>query len=366
MSDPASPTRGVATLRWVGDLQGGCCRMIDQTLLPGQLVELECRTQEQVWEAIKRLAVRGAPAIGVAAAFGLVLGARNSPAADAAALRADVDRSAAYLASARPTAVNLAWGLQRLQRRLAARGDLPVPQLKQALLDEALAVWEEDRRICRALGRHGQTLLAEGEGALTHCNAGGLATADYGTALAVFFAAQETGKHFRVFADETRPLNQGSRLTAWELQNRGIDVTLICDNMAAQVMREGRIQKVFVGADRIAANGDTANKIGTYAVSVLARHHGIPFYVVAPISTFDLATPDGSGIPIEQRDPSEIDRGFTAPNAPAGVKVYNPAFDVTPHEHIVGIVTEYGVIERPDAARVREHFMRHGLLADKG
>jgi methylthioribose-1-phosphate isomerase len=365
-AQPASPTRGLATLSWEGDLAGGCCRMIDQTLLPGALVEIEVRTQEAMWDAIKRLAVRGAPAIGVAAAFGVVLGARGSAARDAAAFRADVAATVKYLASSRPTAVNLFWGLQRMQQHLASRGEQPVPALKQALLDEALAVWEEDRRICRALGRHGQALLADGEGALTHCNAGGLATADYGTALAVFYAAQEAGKRFHVFADETRPLNQGSRLTAWELQNRGVDVTLICDNMAGQVMREGRIQKIFVGADRIAANGDTANKIGTYSVSVLARHHGIPFYVVAPISTFDLSTPDGAHIPIEQRDPGEIDRGFAGPNAPPGVKVYNPAFDVTPHENIAGIVTEHGVIERPDAPRIREHFIRNGLLADKG
>jgi methylthioribose-1-phosphate isomerase len=366
LAQPASATRGIATLRWVGDLGTGCCRLIDQTRLPGEFVELDCRSAADMREAIRRLAVRGAPAIGVAAAFGAVLGVRGSPARSAAELRAELARVTDELASARPTAVNLAWGLQRMLRKAAALGDLPVPRLKQALLDEALAVWDEDRRICQDLGRHGQALLADGEGALTHCNAGSLATAGDGTALAVFYAAQEAGKRFRVFADETRPLNQGSRLTAWELQNRGIDVTLICDNMAAQVMREGRVQKVFVGADRIAANGDAANKIGTYGVSILARHHGIPFYVVAPISTFDLSTPDGARIPIEQRDPAEIDRGFSGPNAPAGVRVYNPAFDVTPHEHITGIVTEFGVIERPDLASVREHFIRNGLPTDKG
>ncbi len=365
---PATSTRSSpapATIRWIGDLQSGCCRLIEQTLLPGELREIDCTTQEQMWDAIKRLAVRGAPAIGIAAAFGTVLGARVSRATDAAGFRRDVQAVTGYLATSRPTAVNLFWGLQRMQAALAAAGETPVPQLKQRLLDEARAIWEEDRTICRALGRHGQALLAEGETALTHCNAGGLATADYGTALAVFFAAQEAGKRFKVFADETRPLNQGSRLTAWELQQRGIDVTVICDNMAGQVMKEGRIQKIFVGADRIAANGDTANKIGTYSVSVLARHHGIPFYVVAPVSTFDLSTPDGSGIPIEQRDASEIERGWSAPNAPSGVAVYNPAFDVTPHAHIAGIVTEYGVIDRPDAARIREHFIRNGVLADK-
>jgi methylthioribose-1-phosphate isomerase len=340
--------------------------MIDQTLLPGQLVEIDCASPEQVWDAIRRLAVRGAPAIGVAAAFGAVLGARGSAAADAAGLPSDLAATTAYLAGARPTAVNLSWALQRVSEAVDRAGERPVPELKEVLLDEALAILEEDQRICRDLGRHGQALLVDGERALTHCNAGGLATADYGTALAVFFAAQEAGKRFAVFADETRPLNQGSRLTAWELQQRGIDVTLICDSMAGQVMREGRIDKVFVGADRIAANGDTANKIGTYSVAVLARHHGIPFYVVAPTSTFDLAVADGSGIPIEQRDPEEINRGFAEPNAPAGVGVYNPAFDVTPHELITGIVTEFGVIEGPTAERVREHFTREVRAADRG
>ncbi len=353
------------TIRWVGDLDGRC-RLVEQTLLPGEFKEIDCETQEDMWDAIKRLAVRGAPAIGVAAAFGTVLGVRNSGATDAAGFLDDLKATTEYLASSRPTAVNLFWGLDRMTRVARAAGDVPVAQLKERLLQESKTIWEEDRDICRRLGKHGAALLGEGENALTHCNAGGLATADYGTALAVFFAAHEQGKQFAVFADETRPLNQGSRLTAWELQNAGIPVTLICDNMAGQVMKEGRIQKVFVGADRIAANGDAANKIGTYSVSVLAKHHGVPFYVVAPTSTFDMATPDGAGIPIEQRDPEEIRRGYSGGlNAPADVDVYNPAFDVTPHEHIAGIVTEFGVIERPDTERVREHFRRHGLLADE-
>jgi methylthioribose-1-phosphate isomerase len=349
---------------WEGGLDGRC-RLIEQTLLPGELRVVDCTTSEEVRDAIRRLAVRGAPAIGVAAAFGAVLGARGSGAADAAGFRADLERIRQRLASARPTAVNLAWALGRVVAAVHAAGDRPVPELKRRLLDEALAICAEDRRICRALGRNGQELLADGETALTHCNAGGLATADYGTALAVFFAAQEAGKRFRVFADETRPLNQGSRLTAWELQRRGIDVTVICDSMAGHVMQSGRIQKVFVGADRIAANGDTANKIGTYSVAVLARHHGIPFYVVAPTSTFDLELPDGTAIPIEQRDPEEINRGFVGPNAPPGVAVYNPAFDVTPHDYIAGIVTEFGIVERPEQSRIREHFIRNGLLSDR-
>ena len=353
------------TVEWVGGLDGHC-RLIDQTLLPGELRVIDCRTAEELRDAIARLAVRGAPAIGVAAGFGAVLGARGSTARTAAEFRADLAAVAARLESARPTAVNLAWALARVSRAVDEAGDRPPSELKQRLLEEARAIETDDRRICRALGRHGQELLRDGEAALTHCNAGGLATADYGTALAVFFAAQEAGKRFRVFADETRPLNQGSRLTAWELQRRGIDVTVICDSMAGQVMREGRIQRIFVGADRIAANGDTANKIGTYSVAVLAHHHGLPFYVVAPTSTFDLATPDGRGIPIEQRDPGEINRGFSGPNAPSGVAVYNPAFDVTPHELITGIVTEFGVIDRPDAAGIREHFTRHGVSVDRG
>jgi len=266
--------------------------------------------------------------------------------------------------------VNLFWGLDRMSRVAAeavAAGTTDVAALKQCMLDEAQTIWSEDREICRALGRHGSALLNDGEGALTHCNAGGLATADYGTALAVFFSAQEAGKEFSVFADETRPLNQGSRLTSWELFQRGIDVTLICDNMAGQVMKEGRIDKVFVGSDRVAANGDAANKIGTYSVSILAKAHGIPFYVVAPTSTFDMQCPHGDQIPIEQRDPDEIRRGYSGGlNAPEGVKVYNPAFDVTPHENIAGIVTEFGVIEHPDTEAVKKHFRENGLLTDEG
>ncbi|MDG2149449.1 MAG: S-methyl-5-thioribose-1-phosphate isomerase [Planctomycetota bacterium] len=353
------------TIHWIGDLDG-CCRLIEQTLLPAEFKEIDCQTQEDMWDAIKRLAVRGAPAIGVAAGFGTVLGVRNSTATSASAFLEDLQKTVDYLSSSRPTAVNLFWGLDRMRRVAHAAGDISVPELKQRLLDEAKAIWTEDRDICRRLGKHGAALLHEGESALTHCNAGGLATADYGTALAVFFAAQEEGKTFAVFADETRPLNQGSRLTSWELHNAGIDVTLICDNMAGQVMKEGRIQKIFVGSDRIAANGDAANKIGTYSVSVLAKHHGIPFYVVAPTSTFDLNTAHGDDIPIEQRDPDEIRRGYTGGlNAPADVAVYNPAFDVTPHEHIAGIVTEFGVIQNPDTEAVLEHFRRNGCLADE-
>ncbi len=353
------------TLWWEGGLDG-VCKMIEQTKLPGTLEIIDVTTQEEMWDAIKRLAVRGAPAIGVSAAIGTVLGIRSSAASDRAAFLEDLEATTDYLATSRPTAVNLFWGLDRMTRVAhATPADMSVPDLKQHLLDEAITIWNEDRAICRALGKHGHPLLAPGEAALTHCNAGGLATADYGTALAVFFAAQEAGKEFSVFADETRPLNQGSRLTAWELHNRGIDVTLICDNMAGQVMKEGRIHKVFVGSDRIAANGDACNKIGTYSVSVLAKAHGVPFYVVAPTSTFDMTLADGSLIPIEQRDPDEIRRGYSGINAPADVKVYNPAFDVTPHENIAGIVTEFGVIENPDTEKVRKHFIENGVIAEE-
>ena len=351
------------TIHWIGELDG-CCRLIEQTLLPLEFKEIDCTTQEQMWDAIKRLAVRGAPAIGVAAAYGTVLGVRDSQATDVDGFLADLAKTTEYLATARPTAVNLFWGLDRMTRVAHESQDLGVAALKQRLLDEANTIAEEDREICRSLGRYGQELLGDGESALTHCNAGGLATVDYGTALAVFFAAKEAGKSIHVFTDETRPLNQGSRLTAWELMNADIDCTLICDNMAGQVMKEGRIQKVFVGADRIAANGDACNKIGTYSVSVLAKEHGIPFYVVAPTSTFDLETADGNGIPIEQRDPAEITAGYGGRTAPEGVSVYNPAFDVTPHENIAGIVTEFGVIEHPDTERVRAHFVEHGVLTE--
>jgi methylthioribose-1-phosphate isomerase len=339
----SKPTSSPRTIAWIGDTDG-FIRLIDQTLLPTQLEYRDCHTVEEIWEAIRTLRVRGAPAIGVAAAMGVVLGVRGCD----ERRRADYDErlraTAAYLRTSRPTAVNLSWAVERMERRLKA---IPFDSrnLTRALLDEALAIEEEDRQMCRAIGAAGAALIGEGQGVLTHCNAGGLATADYGTALAVMFAAADQGRRFRVFADETRPLLQGARLTAWELKQRGIDVTLICDNMAAQVMKEGKIQLVVVGADRIAANGDTANKIGTYGVALLARAHGIPFYVAAPSSTFDLSLPDGSAIPIEQRDGREVTHGFGRQTAPDGIQVYNPAFDVTPADLIAGIITERGVIQ---------------------
>ncbi len=344
----------ILSVEWRGGVEG-CLRLIDQTLLPDDLKIVECRTAEEVYAAIRTLQVRGAPAIGVAAAMGAVLGVRDSVASSGETFVAELKVVADFLAGARPTAVNLSWALRRMVRVAEENADLPVDRLKRRLLDEALAIREEDARMCRAIGENGARLICDGEGILTHCNAGALATAEYGTALAVMFAAHAQGKRIKVYADETRPLLQGARLTAWELMQAGIDVTLLCDNMAGRLMSEGRVQRVIVGADRIAANGDTANKIGTYTVAVLARAHGIPFYVAAPSSTFDLSLKDGSAIPIEQRNPEEVTCGFGRRTAPAGVQVYNPAFDVTPHEHIAAIITERGIIERPDRAAVAKH-----------
>jgi methylthioribose-1-phosphate isomerase len=351
---PLPPGTAPRTIAWVGGV-AGFVRLIDQTLLPTELEYRDCRTVEEVWEAIRTLRVRGAPAIGIAAAMGVVVGLqpgheRLDRPAFARRLREVTD----YLRTSRPTAVNLFWALDRMERRFDTLPESQAPpQWLEAMLEEARAIEEEDRRMCWAIGLAGAALIGEGQGVLTHCNAGGLATADYGTALAVMFAAAEQGRRFSVYADETRPLLQGARLTAWELRQRGLDVTLICDNMAAQVMKERRVDLVIVGADRIAANGDTANKIGTYGVALLAKAHGIPFYVAAPSSTFDLDLPSGAGIPIEQRPAREVTHGFGRQTAPEGVKVYNPAFDVTPAELIAGIVTERGLIRPVTEANIR-------------
>lgn len=336
--------KDLQTLHWVGDVDG-CLRMIDQTRLPVEFVEIDCRDVETVWEAIKVLRVRGAPAIGIAAAYGVCVGIQKAAGSDETTFFKRLDEVADYLATSRPTAVNLFWALDRMKKAAQRLRGKPTREIAAALLAEALAIHEEDRQMCRAIGRHGAALLTDGQGVLTHCNAGGLATSDYGTALALFFAAAESGKTLHIYADETRPLLQGARLTAWELKQRGIDVTLICDNMAAQVMREGRIQAVVTGADRIAANGDTANKIGTYGVALLAAAHKIPFYIAAPSSTFDLSIRSGADIPIEERDSREVTHGFGRQTAPDGVAVYNPAFDVTPAELIAGIICERGVIQ---------------------
>lgn len=349
--DPAS----YATVAWEGDARSGRVVLIDQTKLPGEFVTIACGDVETVWEAIRALRVRGAPAIGVAAAYGALLGAREGLIqGDLAAARTGVLKASARLRTSRPTAVNLFWALDRIDRIAQSIPDnVSVQAFFHTLLDEARSIEAEDRAMCRAIGRHGAALVSQGQGILTHCNAGGLATADYGTALAVLFTAHEQGKDIHVYADETRPLLQGARLTAWELRNRGVPVTLICDSMAAVVMKEHKINLVIVGADRIASNGDTANKIGTYGVAVLAHAHGIPFYVAAPSSTFDLSIPDGGAIPIEERDPKEITEGFGKKTAPEGVHAYNPAFDVTPARLIAAIVTERGIVQPVNEQNIR-------------
>ena len=340
------------TIIWHGG-SDGYLDLIDQTLLPNELTRIQCRDIETVWEAIKMLRVRGAPAIGIAAAYGVVVGLQKSGDDDADKFWKTFNESADYLATSRPTAVNLFWALDRLRALGKSLEGTPVAKARTAMLEEAKKIHAEDREMCHAIGRNGAELLTDGQGVLTHCNAGGLATAEYGTALSVFFTAQDQGKNLHVFVDETRPLLQGARLTAWELMQRKIKSTLICDSMAAQVMREKKVQAVVTGADRIAANGDSANKIGTYSVAVLAKAHGIPFYIAAPSSTFDLSIESGDEIPIELRDPKEIINGFGKQTAPTGVEVYNPAFDVTPAEYIEAIITERGVIKPVTTENVR-------------
>ena len=351
-SEPLTAPVPPVTLRWMGDTTG-LLRLIDQTLLPVEYREIECRTVEQVWEAIRKLRVRGAPAIGVAAAYGLVLGLQSSAGAARPQFDDRLKEVADYLAGSRPTAVNLFWALDRMRRTAAENAGLASSDMLARLLSEAQAIEREDREMCRAIGQVGAELLRDQQGVLTHCNAGGLATAGDGTALAVIFAAAAQGKRLQVYADETRPLLQGARLTAWELQQRGVPVTLICDSMAGWVMKEGRVQAVITGADRITANGDAANKIGTYSVALLAKAHGIPFYVAAPTSTFDLSLATGDLIPIEQRSSEEITHGFGRQTAPANIGVYNPAFDVTPAEYITALITERGLIQPVTTERVR-------------
>jgi methylthioribose-1-phosphate isomerase len=341
----------VETIRWEGGVDGHI-ELIDQTLLPVEFKYVSCTTLDGIWEAIRMLRVRGAPALGIAGAMGLVLGLQDSEAEDFEQFMRELQQTKDYLETSRPTAVNLFWALDRLERVAIHHKDMGPDDLKKRLLDEALAIQQEDKETCRQIGRNGAALLKNGDTVLTHCNAGGLATADYGTALAVLFAAREQGLEVSAFADETRPLLQGARLTTWELQQADIPVTLICDSMAPVVMREGKIDAVVVGADRIAANGDVANKIGTYGVSLAAREHGVPFYVAAPTSTFDMELESGEDIPIEERNPEEITRWGERPIAPDGIEVYNPAFDVTPAAHVAGIITEKGVIEQPTAEEV--------------
>src|SRR5213593_1691867 len=329
--------------------EGDVVMMIDQRKLPGQEVYVRCKTAPEVARAIRTMVIRGAPAIGVAAAMGLALGMRRSKATGTQKFAAEFQKLCELMASTRPTAVNLFWAIERMRRAFAAAAQAgqSVDQIKDRLDAEAMAIHDEDLASCRAMGAFGAEVVPADARILTHCNAGALATAGYGTALGVIRGAVEKGKRVAVFADETRPFLQGARLTAWELVRDGIDTTIIADNMAAALMYQGKVDVVVVGADRIAANGDTANKIGTYGVAVLAREHGIPFYVAAPLSTIDLNTPDGSGIPIEERSAKEVTHVGGARLAPEGASVWNPAFDVTPHNLIAGIITERGICRPP-------------------
>jgi methylthioribose-1-phosphate isomerase len=338
----------VPTVAW----EDGAVVMIDQRRLPREEVFLRCRTHHEVAAAIKDMAIRGAPAIGVAAALGLALGARTTR-SEGAALAREWSDMCATLAATRPTAVNLFWAIERMRRRFEAFAAAGGEPLRQALLEEALAIQSEDLASCHRLGDLGAELLPAEARVLTHCNAGALATAGYGTALGVVRSAFRLGKVRAVFADETRPWLQGARLTAWELLQDGIPTTLIADSMAGHLMARGEINAVVVGADRIAANGDVANKIGTYTVAVLAKEHGIPFYVAAPVSTFDLATPTGADIPIEERPADEVTHVAGRRMAPEGVSVRNPAFDVTPHRYVSAIVCEQGVARAPYAQSLR-------------
>jgi methylthioribose-1-phosphate isomerase len=333
----------IKTLEWTND---GVV-FIDQTKLPTEEVYVTCRTYQEVADAIVTMIVRGAPAIGVAAAMGVALGVKQSMAVDHAGLKSEFEKICSDLAATRPTAVNLFWAIKRMQRKFEEVASSPIPQIKDALVREARQMHVEDIAINETMGRNGAALMPSSGGVLTHCNAGALATAGYGTALGVIRAAVESGKQIHVFADETRPFLQGSRLTAWELMKDGIATTLISDNMAGAMMRMGKINAVIVGADRIAANGDVANKIGTYTVAVLAKEHSIPFYVAAPWSTVDLETPDGNATPIEQRSPKEVTHLAGKQIAPDGVKVENPAFDVTPSKYVAAIITERGVARAP-------------------
>lgn len=350
MSTCPIDTRVIRPIRFVA----GQCQMLDQRLLPAEEVWHSYKTYEEIADAIRSMVVRGAPAIGVAAAIGAWFGARDIETESSQDFYAQLEKICDVLANTRPTAVNLFWALERMKRFAHANLDRSVLELKIGLEYEAMAITQEDEMINQAMGRHGQALIADGARILTHCNAGALATAAYGTALGVIRAAVEAGKKVSVIADETRPFLQGARLTAWELQKDNIPVTLICDNMAGFLMSLGEIDCVIVGADRIAANGDVANKIGTYSVAVLAKVHKIPFYVAAPVSTIDLSLADGSQIPIEERDARELTHIKDVQLAPEGIQVRNPAFDITPHDLVSAIITENGLAEGDFSARLHQ------------
>jgi methylthioribose-1-phosphate isomerase len=333
----------IQTLEWTDN----GVRFIDQTKLPTEETYVTCKSYEQVADAIRTMIVRGAPAIGVAAAMGIALGVKNSKAETASELKRELDQICDAIGKTRPTAVNLFWAIEHMKEKFERLRVRPISQIKDGLIEEARRMHAEDIAANQAMGRHGATLMPSSGGVLTHCNAGALATAGYGTALGVIRAAVEAGKKIHVYADETRPFLQGSRLTAWELMKDGIPTTVISDNMAGAMMREGKIGAIVVGADRIAANGDVANKIGTYSVAVLAKENGISFYVAAPISTVDLNCPDGSKIPIEQRNPKEVTHIAGKQMVPDGVSIENPAFDVTPARYVAAIITERGIAREP-------------------
>jgi methylthioribose-1-phosphate isomerase len=340
------------------DWQGEVIVMVDQRKLPGQEVYVRCRSAQEVARAIRTMVIRGAPAIGVAAAMGIALGLRKSTAKGTRQYAVELQKICDMMAATRPTAVNLFWAIDRMKKSFAdgaQAGESP-DELANRLEREARAIHDEDVASCRAMGSHGAAVVPDGARVLTHCNAGALATAGYGSALGVVRAAVEQGKQIAVIADETRPFLQGARLTAWELVRDGINTTVITESMAGPLMRAGDIDLVIVGADRIAANGDTANKIGTYTVAVLAHEHKVPFYVAAPLSTIDLSTPDGDQIQIEERDQREITHLGSARLTPEGVKIRNPAFDVTPHRYIAGIITEKGIIKPPYAESLKRAF----------
>ncbi len=334
--------------------------LLDQTRLPLEVSYISCSTAEEVAEAIKTMKVRGAPAIGAAAAYGLALGALRSQSSDRKTFLSEIEAAARILGATRPTAVNLFWALERMKGVFRDAGEAGVPELKQQLLEEARLILQEDIKMNQRMGKFGSQLVPEGARILTHCNAGALATGGYGTALGVIRAAHESGKEIQVFADETRPLLQGARLTAWELQQDNIPVTLITDNMAGYLMKKGMIDLAVVGADRITANGDVANKIGTYTVAVLCREHGIPFYVAAPFSTIDMNLEKGDDITIEEREGSEVTTVFGQQIAPQGIRVLNPAFDVTPNHLVTAIITDRGVLRPPYKDSLQKIFIDSG------
>ena len=340
------------------DLQEDAIIMVDQRKLPAQELYVRCRTAPEVAKAIRTMVIRGAPAIGVAAAYGIALGMKRSTAKGTRQFAVDFQKTCDLMAATRPTAVNLFWAIDRMKRAFsegAQAGESP-EELVMRLQHEAQAIHDEDVANCRAMGGHGAEVVPDGARVLTHCNAGALATAGYGSALGVIRAAVEQGKRIAVFADETRPFLQGARLTAWELVREGINTTVITESMAGPLMRAGEIDLVVVGADRIAANGDTANKIGTYTVAVMAKEHNLPFYVAAPLSTIDLSTPDGDHIPIEERDQREVSHLGASRLTPAGAHIRNPAFDVTPHRYITGIITERGILHPPYSESLKQAF----------